>query len=455
LNKSDITSCKQFFKSAPDFFDVKEVLRYYMALNQNYQINRNHMPLPIWRRKGFSDDGATAWEQLNHINAQIPQEKKISIYLHVPFCPSRCSFCDCLTMQVKNHVDRVLDDYLDALLKEIEAWKTCGSLSKRPVTTVHFGGGTPLFLGDNRFKRLTAALRDSFNTSQETEWALETTSASLNPPMLENLTELGFRRLHLGVQSMEDNIRPLLKRRETSAQILEKIRSAQVLGWITSVDLLVGLPHETPSGMLQGIDDLIESGTDGFSVYEINISNQNIRFAQQHHLLERDRRENYFLFIAAINHLTRVGFRKNLFNHFVNKRDQNLYFTYPLRNEDCLAMGAYADGVFDNYHYRHLNYRKTIDQTTSSQPALQGGIKKPGLYQKIIPLETMLLSGGFNIGLLNQVLSHKEIESLLQPWISALLVEETQAGNYTLTPNGAWFSGNMVTELENLLENCD
>ena len=455
MNKGDITYCKQFFNSAPDFFDVKEILRYYLALNQNYQITHNHMPLPIWRQKGFTDNGDAAWEQIKKVNTQISQEKRLSIYLHVPFCPSRCSFCDCLTMQVKNHVDRVLDDYLDALLKEIEAWKTCGSLSKRPVTTVHFGGGTPLFLGYSRFKKLTAALRNSFNTCQETEWALETTSDSLNPPMLENLTNLGFRRLHLGVQSMEDHIRPLLKRRETSAQVLDKIRSAKDLGWITSVDLLLGLPHETPSGLLQGINDLVESGTDGFSVYEINISNQNIRFAQQHHLLERDRRENYFLFLAAVNHLTKMGYQKNLFNHFANNRDQNLYFTYPLRNEDCLALGAYADGVFENYHYRHLNYRKTIDQTTPSQPALQGGIKKPELYQKISPLEIMLLSGGFKIDLLNQAFSQQEVQRLLQPWIAALLVEETQAGCYTLTPNGAWFSGNMITELENLLENRD
>ncbi|MEA3327564.1 MAG: radical SAM protein, partial [Chloroflexota bacterium] len=200
------------------------------------------MPLPIWRKKGFSDDGEAAWVHLQHINEQISKDRRVSIYVHVPFCPSRCSFCDCLTMQVRNHIDRVLDKYLKALLHEIKAWKTCGTLSKRPVTTVHFGGGTPLFLGFERFQNLVEALRSSFNVNSETEWAIETTSASLNPPMLEKLTKLGFRRLHLGIQSMEDHVRPLLKRRESSSQVLEKIRRAHGSGWITSVDLLVGLP---------------------------------------------------------------------------------------------------------------------------------------------------------------------------------------------------------------------
>jgi len=450
VNRRDIEYCKHFFHNAPNSFDVKEILRYYLALNQNYQINNNHMPLPIWRRKGFSDNGEAAWVHLQQINEQLSKDRGISIYIHVPFCPSRCSFCDCLTMQVRNHIDRVLNNYLKALLHEINSWKTCGTLSNRPVTTVHFGGGTPLFLGYERFQNLVETLRSSFNIIDETEWAIETTSASLNPPMLENLTNLGFRRLHLGVQSMEDHVRPLLKRRETSSQVLEKIRRAHGLGWITSVDLLVGLLLETLPGMLHAINVLIDAGVDGFSIYEINISNQNMRFAKQYHLLERDRRENYFLFLAAVNHLIQAGFRKNLFNHFANERDQNLYFTFPLRSEDCLAIGAYADGVFDDYHYRHLNYRKTIDQTTPSHPALQGGVKRPEQAQRILPLEINLLSGEFTGKQSRQVLSPQESDALIHPWIAALLVEETKPDCYSLTPNGAWFSGNMVADLEKI-----
>ncbi|MEA3327563.1 MAG: hypothetical protein U9R53_09720, partial [Chloroflexota bacterium] len=250
--------------------------------------------------------------------------------------------------------------------------------------------------------------------------------------------------------SMEDHVRPLLKRRESSSQVLEKIRRAHGSGWITSVDLLVGLPLETPLGTLHGIDFLIDAGADGFSIYEINISNQNMRFAKQYHLLDRDRRENYFLFLAAVNHLNHAGFRKNLFNHFANERDQNLYFTYPLRSEDCFAIGAYADGVFKDYHYRHLNYRKTIDQTTPAHPALQGGIKRPEQVQRILPIEINLLSGGFTGQQIYQVLTHQESDALTQPWKAALLVEETGPDYYSLTPNGAWFSGNMIADLENI-----
>jgi coproporphyrinogen III oxidase-like Fe-S oxidoreductase len=438
---------QDYFSKAPVTFDAGSILRYYLALNRKYTVENNHMPLPIWRRKGFTDNEPRAWERLQKINEAAPVDRGLSIYIHVPFCPTRCSFCDCLTMQLQNHVDRVLDGYLALLINEIQAWKGLGTLSQRPVTTVHFGGGTAFFLGQERFRILVETIRSSFHTGPDTEWAFETTSSSLNDSAFECLHSLGFRRLHLGVQSMEDTVRPLLKRRENSARVLEKIRTARALEWIVSVDLLVGLPRETLGGMLDGIAALMEAGSDGFSVYEINISNQNMHFTQQYRLLERDRRVNYFLFLAAIEVLRNSGYKKNLFNHFANERDHNLYFTFPVRHEDCLAMGAYADGVFSDYHYRHPRYLDYLRRSTDQFPALQGGIEKPENAKRLFPLEIAVLSGEFTMDQFSSVFSKVDCRALLNDWKSAMLIEETEPGCYSLTANGAWFSGNMIQDL--------
>jgi coproporphyrinogen III oxidase-like Fe-S oxidoreductase len=341
-----------------------------------------------------------------------------------------------------------LDQYLEAILKEICAWRNCGNLSQRTVTTVHFGGGTPLFLGHDRFQRLVEALKTTFNIKLDTEWAIETTSASLTENTFAFLYDLGFRRVHLGVQSMEEQVRPLLKRRESAHSILKKIEIAQSLNWVTSVDLLVGLPYETPRGFLTGLTAFIDAGCDGFSVYEINISSQNIKFANQYNLLERDRRENYFLFLAALTQLSNSGFKKNLFNHYANKRDQNLYFTFPERGEDCLAIGAYADGVFVDYHYRHSDYQTYIQKTSSGMPAIEGGIRKTNRAKQLFPLEIAILSGEFTLSELERPLLKNQISDLIQSWEAALLVEQSDNSTYALTPNGAWFAGNMVQDLE-------
>lgn len=450
MNRESIEASKIFLSNSLDYIDTKEVLRYYLALNHHYQIDQNQMPIPIWRRKGFTDQGTAAWNELRQINMNISPERGMSIYIHVPLCPSRCSFCDCLTSVVDKKVTDVLDNYLESLIKEISAWKNCGNLSDRPVTTIHLGGGTPLFLGYERFKLLVGALRSSFKISTQTEWALETTSSSLSPSILEGLTKLGFRRLHLGVQSMEEHVRPLLKRRETSNIVLEKIKAVLQMGWIVSVDLLIGLPLETLDGILNGIDQLINAGVDGFSIYEINISTQNMAFAEQYHLLDRDRRENYLIFVATVMYLLQKGYQKNLFNHFANNRDQNLYFTFPMRSEDCLALGAYADGVFKDYHYRHHDLQKTIETTSDCQPAIQGGIRRPPKTQKLFPIEISILSGKFTKNHFESILSVEQTCDLISDWKAALLIEETHPEIYSLTPNGAWFSGNMIQDLHRI-----
>lgn len=447
MTTEEISFFQKFFSDIPNSEITNEALRYYLALNRDYEIENNHMPLPVWRRKGLLDQGQSAWKRIKEINEKTPRHIPVSIYIHVPFCPSRCSFCDCLTMQISHNIDRTLDAYLDALLKEIAAWRVYGNLSERPITTVHFGGGTPLFLGTQRFSQLTKSLRKAFCISERTEWAIETTSASLNDNNFNILHDLGFTRLHLGVQSMEDHIRPLLKRRENSTQILEKIHQAKDLGWITSVDLLVGLPKETVSGFLDGIEKLIQAETAGFSIYEINLSSQNKNFADQYRLYERDRRKNYFLFLAAVIKLKNQGYKKNLFNHFAKECDKNLYFTFPTRSEDCLAIGAYADGVFRDYHYRHLNYRGIIDVTTTEVPALDGGIEKPPKDKLLYPIEIAILSGKFNLHEMEKVFSLASTQKLIQAWETALLIESDDGENYNLTPNGAWFSGNMLSDL--------
>jgi coproporphyrinogen III oxidase-like Fe-S oxidoreductase len=457
MNKDEISFFYKYFLDLPDLDMKNEALRLYLSLNSNYKIAANHMPLPVWRREGFKDQGITTWKRLRAINEKILIKKPISIYIHIPFCPSRCSFCDCLTTALTHNINSTLDDYLIALLSEIEAWKSCAGLISRPVNTIHFGGGTPIFFGKNRFSLLVESLRNSFSVNPLTEWAIETTSSSLTSDVFRFLDNLGFRRLHLGVQSMEDHVRPLLKRRENRSQILEKIMLAREMDWVTSVDLLVGLPKETLSGVLKGINDLIVAGTDGFSVYEINLSSQNRLFTSQYSLNQRDRRANYLLFLASVIQLNRAGFSKNLFNHFATERDKNVYFTFPVRFEDCLAIGAYADGVFQDYHYRHVDYQRMIRETTNRNPAFEGGIEKSHRAKLLFPIEISVLSGNFFLSELEKVLSQAAAEKIIHSWESAMLVESIDNERYTLTPNGAWFSGNMINDLSlaEINDDCD
>jgi len=143
-----------------------------------------------------------------------------------------------------------------------------------------------------------------------------------------------------------------------------------------------------------------------------------------------------------------MGYRKTLFNHFARERDTNLYFTFPERGEDCLALGAIADGVFGDYHYRHPEYKAYSQSVSDAFPGLQGGFRRSALENRLYPLEIALLSASISPELFAQVLGSGRSEPLLRRWQEAALVgKDPLSGQLRLTGNGSWFVSQMMAEL--------
>jgi len=278
---------------------------------------------------------------------------------------------------------------------------------------------------------------------------LETTVESLTPVMIATLHDLGFRRLHIGVQTMENRVRTTIGRRRSSEEVLQATQATLALGWIVSVDLLCGLPGQTLEGYLEGIQSLIALGVNGFSLYELLIRSQNRRWAEFHNLTRRSHLPNYFMMQAGAKMLESNGYHKNLFNHWADKKDTNVYFTFPTRTEDCLAIGAIADGVFGDYHYRHPRFASYLKTDSSRSPGLEGGLRRNAQEIQLQPLTIAILSGHIQRDLIAD-LNRFTISGipLVERWLAHSLVRWDANGGLDLTTNGTWFAGNMVTELE-------
>jgi oxygen-independent coproporphyrinogen-3 oxidase len=434
----------QFLQSAPSSVDVEAIRQEWSALQPPYRIADRHLPMPVWARRPFTETGQQAWQNLCHDVPGMDRSRTFCIYVHVPFCAARCHFCDCYSFRLGAHRGRHIHGYLDLLEKEMGLWGGLGTLAARPVSTVHFGGGTPTFLGVRPIERLVHLCRTHFAAGPETEWALESTASDLPPEMLSFLHALGFNRLHIGVQSLEDEIRQALNRRATADEVLATIANAVELGWIVSVDLIYGLPEQALVSLLNDIHRLSSVGVNGFSLYELQLSTRNRRFAHRHGLDGRDRRFNYLLSLSAARLLGELGYRKTLFNHYADDRDTNLYFTFPARGEDCLALGTVADGYWGDYHYRHPEYAAYCRTVGESFPGLQGGLRRSELENHLQPLTVALLAGSIPPGLFADPVS----QTLRREWTrSRLLVEDPGSGNLSLTGNGSWFVGNMISDL--------
>jgi coproporphyrinogen III oxidase-like Fe-S oxidoreductase len=449
MNGTEQYSFDEFFGSTILLVEREAIRREWLALRPPYAINARRLPKPVWARHGYAEGGQQAWQKLKAEMDQIESNRPYCIYIHIPFCASKCSFCDCYAFRLGHHANRHIGSYCALLEQEMCLWSELGGLARRPVSTVHFGGGTPLFLGEAAFSMLVQKIRQYFNTGPQTEWALETTSSELSDGMFVLLESLGFTRLHLGVQSLDDPIRKMINRREPAKVVLGKLEKASAIGWVTSVDLIFGLPTQTLESLLKDIHQIAEAGGNGFSMYELQRSARNRTFIEEYDLAKRNRTLDYLLLQGASQRLSQLGYKKTLFNHFADEKDTDLYFTFPERGEDCLALGTIADGVFNGYHYRHPEYVPYCKSVTASFPGLEGGIRQSKQEGRLASLETAILSARLTKKLFVGVMGEVGTEALFGKWLQAALiaVDPDCAGQYCLTANGSWFAGEMMAQL--------
>ncbi|MCP4694629.1 MAG: radical SAM protein, partial [Desulfobacterales bacterium] len=205
---------------APAGVDAPAIIQQWEAVKSVYGlegVERRRMPSPIWAERGYAHDGPRAWRHATGHASRADQAAPMSIYIHIPFCDQRCGFCDCYAIPLGRNKAKKDEKYTSALIREMDAWAEATPLGRRPVTTVHFGGGTPNCLEPSLFERIVRQCKRCFNITAGTELAIESTGALIAGERLFHLRRLGFTRLHVGVQTLEEPLRHLIGRRETAA----------------------------------------------------------------------------------------------------------------------------------------------------------------------------------------------------------------------------------------------
>ena len=158
------------------------------------------------------------------------------IYIHVPFCHRKCTYCAFYSVRSSEFGVR---NYVEALLREMEERK---GEQAHPIKTVYFGGGTPSILPIDLLARIVEGLRRCFGLSQVEEVTLEANPEDLTPEYLASLRTLGVNRLSVGIQSLDDKVLRLLNRRHTAQQALEAVENAHRAGFDNiSVDFIYGI----------------------------------------------------------------------------------------------------------------------------------------------------------------------------------------------------------------------
>ncbi|MFM7597101.1 MAG: radical SAM family heme chaperone HemW [Actinomycetota bacterium] len=203
------------------------------------------------------------------------------LYLHVPYCASRCGYCDFNTYTAAELGPGVSQSsYADALIGELRLARSALP-DAPPVDTVFFGGGTPTLLGAAALVRILATVGSEFGLSASAEITTEANPDSIDRQGLEVLRNAGFTRISFGVQSLAPHVLDTLERTHTPGRSLAALREARQAGFEhVSADLIYGTPGESDDDLALSVDGVLETGIDHLSAYAL-IVEPGTRLARQ------------------------------------------------------------------------------------------------------------------------------------------------------------------------------
>ena len=199
-----------------------------------------------------------------------PEKNSLSVYLGIPFCPTRCLYCSFTSNQVKKPE---IDRYLQALHKEIEY---CGAkLSERSdkVESLYIGGGTPTTLDEVQMEELLSRIGRAFDLSKLKEFTVEAGRPdTITPAKLEVMKAHGVDRISINPQSMKQNTLELIGRAHTTEQTLEAFKMAREAGFeCINTDLIAGLPEESLDDFKNSVDTMIDLGAENITVHTLAV----------------------------------------------------------------------------------------------------------------------------------------------------------------------------------------
>jgi oxygen-independent coproporphyrinogen-3 oxidase len=223
------------------------------SLVQKYNIPgpryTSYPTVPFWTKDGIE---VSTWEDLvkKSFNESNSSEG-ISIYIHLPFCESLCTFCACHKRITKQH--SVEEPYIETLLKEWSLY--CEIFEDKPnIKEIHLGGGTPTFFHPNNLQRLLTEIIFSGNLSENFEFSFEAHPNNTTKEHLQVLYDLGFRRTSFGVQDYDLKVQKTINRIQPFENVKKANDWAREIGYDSIAhDLVFGLPHQTSESILNTI----------------------------------------------------------------------------------------------------------------------------------------------------------------------------------------------------------
>lgn len=324
---------------------------------------------------------------LEAIEAVSDQDDHLSLYIHLPFCKRRCSYCGC-NVVISPQYDPV-KSFLETLDKEADLWKK--SLVKpRKIIQMHWGGGTPNYLNSSDLSKVFYSISSRFQILPSAEVSIEIDPTFLTEDQLPTLKDIGFNRVSFGVQDMDPEVQELITRGQTADQTIKAIQQAKSLGFKgINIDLVYGLPGQTLNSFEITIKKMIELKPSRLAIYGFAYLPSLLPFQKSippEKLPQASERLN--LLLMASDMLEKAGYVSIGMDHFSSPSDdltlalnagklgRNFMGYAPHVGEHMVSMGPSAISNIGNvYHQNHKNLNQWTQSINEGHFAMSKGIK--------------------------------------------------------------------------------
>ena len=276
---------------------------------------------------------------------------RLGIYIHIPFCASKCSYCDFYSLA---GCDYLMPEYQEALLAHLE--ESAHSIKNYEVDSIYFGGGTPSFNGADRLVRILDVLKLNGNVRLDSEISVECNPDSISFTALKLLREEGVNRISIGVQATDNNLLKLIGRRHSFQQAQKAFRDARRAGFDNiSLDLMYGLPSQTRRDWAETLAAIVEMHPEHISCYGLKLEPGTKMYKEYHGspiLPDDDEQADMYSYAAEM--LERYGYKQYEISNFAAPGFESRHNLKYWNMEDYISFGPGAHSCVGNVRYSYV-----------------------------------------------------------------------------------------------------
>jgi len=277
-------------------------------------------------------------------------EKKVGIYVHIPFCKSKCAYCNFYSLCEASGGDKLIPNYHSAVIRHIEEY--AAQLDGYLIDTVYFGGGTPSYYGASRLIGILSALKNNGHVLLNSEITAEVNPGSITKEELVKLRRAGFNRLSIGIQCADNETLGTIGRTHTFEEAEETFYDARQAGFKNiSVDIIFGLPSQDKEAWAQTVQRVAGLKSEHISCYSLKIEEGTELFEYKDSPFLPDDDAQADMYLYAVDMLARFGYKQYEISNFAKRGYESKHNMKYWLGEEYIGFGSGAHSYVGQCRY--------------------------------------------------------------------------------------------------------